>query len=94
MFFNGKTYRNEIHCRLEEALVAKMRLGRDKTTPEVWILAERLRMLEAVNEERARLGKDPVALSAIERVERCAAGHHDYVHKFALYCTELVEATP
>ena len=51
---------------------------------------ERHQIYDAVLRERQRLGKPPVALSAVKRVEQLAMGHFDYSSKFALYCAELV----
>ncbi len=47
-------------------------------------------MYDAVNSERARLGKPPVTINDVEFVELRAVGHTDYARKFSLYCTELV----
>jgi hypothetical protein len=91
-YFSG-TYRNKIHCRLEEALVEEAKL-RGKRQCEEWIAAERQVMLDIVNEERGSRNKDPLASADVERVEQLAVGHVDYAHKFALYCAELVEDRP
>lgn len=61
----------------------------DGRYPE-WVIYERQRMWETVNQERAKLGKPPVEISVVERVERIACGHVDYSSKYALYCAELV----
>lgn len=55
-----------------------------------WLAHEQNAMLWAVNKERGLLGKPPVGLRAIQRVEQQAIGHVDYSSKFALYCAELV----
>lgn len=65
----------------------------DTTTGQkevAWILFEREQMHAAVTVERAKLGKGPVPIADVKRVESMAAGHSDYGHKFALYCAELV----
>lgn len=85
----GRTYLNDIHRRLELALGEEQRLRPARTVDE-WITAERQRMLDAVNGERALLGKGPLRLADVERVEQIAVGHFDYTHKFTLYCAELV----
>lgn len=54
-----------------------------------WIAAERALMLRETNECRAGLGKPPIGIERIMRVERMAVGHSDYSSKFALYCAEL-----
>lgn len=55
-----------------------------------WVLFERQTMHDAVNKERKTLGKQPVPITQVVRVERSASGHVDYQRKFALYCAELV----
>lgn len=62
---------------------------RDQYDGTEWIAAERKVMLDETNEWRALLGKPPVDIAAIERVERWATGHSDYSSKFALYCAEI-----
>jgi uncharacterized protein YkuJ len=63
---------------------------KDGRTEPAWVAYEREMMHEAVTKERAKLGKGPIALKKIERVERMALGHVDYSAKFSLYCAELV----
>jgi hypothetical protein len=55
-----------------------------------WVLFERQTMHDTVNAERQARGLQPIPISAVVRVERCASGHVDYQRKFALYCAELV----
>lgn len=55
-----------------------------------WMVFEREVMFNFVNDERAALGKKPVTMDEIKRVEACASGHVDYTRKFSLYCSELV----
>jgi hypothetical protein len=88
---NGMSYRDETHFELEQVLLDEAKMRSKKRTEE-WILDERRAMLDAVNSRRAHLGKLPVPVTDVERVERQAVGHSDYAHKFALYCTELVVA--
>ena len=62
---------------------------RAKYDGDDWIAAERQVMLDETNEWRALLGKPPVDVAAIQRVEQWACGHSDYSSKFALYCAEI-----
>lgn len=59
-----------------------------------WVRYERSRMLAVVNEERAKRGLQPVAWTTVAEAESAAAGHVDYVTKYALYCAELVVDKP
>lgn len=59
-----------------------------------WVRYERGRMLAVVNDERAKRGLQPVAWTAVAGAESAAAGHVDYVTKYALYCAELVVDKP
>lgn len=83
-------YQQWMKCiwELEEALSDKtQQRGKD---PEVWIAAERKVMHQTVNELRSKRNRQPVAIAEIEKAERLAVGHVDYVRKFALYCAEIV----
>lgn len=55
-----------------------------------WVVYERETMYQAVNRERAKLGKTNLDLQELMKVERSAFGHSDYASKFALGCMELV----
>lgn len=55
-----------------------------------WIELERETMWRAVNEERRKRGEPSIPISAVEDAENDAAGHVDYLPKWALYCAELV----
>lgn len=55
-----------------------------------WVLFERDQMFDAVTRERAKLGKGPIEMKKLVRVENCAKGHVDYQRKYALYAMELV----
>lgn len=59
-----------------------------------WVRYERGRMLAVVNDERSKRGLQPVAWTMVARAESAAAGHVDYVTKYALYCAELVVDKP
>jgi hypothetical protein len=56
-----------------------------------WVAYERAVMWHSVNAEVYSRGLPGVGLGEIIRVERSAAGHCDYVKKYALGCTFLVE---
>jgi len=84
--------RLEIRDRLKAAFqtAAKERNTRPSHGPGNWIEYEREMMHEAVTKERAKLGKGPIPITRVERVESMAAGHVDYSDKWPLYCAELV----
>lgn len=87
------SFKNDRHEGFYD-LLTKESEKRDQRGPTEWIEAERKAMWEAVNSQRESLGKEPLSLKDVERVEQRAVGHFDYAPKFALYCTELVENTP
>lgn len=76
-----------------EAIRAKLvaeterRAGR---TVEAWILAERECVMREVNRQRRLLAYDPVVIAVVERAERLAVGHSDYVSKYAHAAADLV----
>lgn len=55
-----------------------------------WVRFERVVMMERVNQLRAAAGLGPVTETAVLCVESGAAGHIDYVAKFAMGCADLV----
>ena len=57
---------------------------------EAWILAERECVMREVNHQRRLLAYDPVGIADVERAERMAVGHSDYVSKFAHAAADLV----
>ena len=63
---------------------------RDGRPLEEWILAERACVLAEVNRLRILRGAPPVNLADVERAERLAVGHSDYVRKFAHAAADLV----
>ena len=65
-----------------------------KQTCTLWHVHEVNAMTAEVNRLRLQLGKEPVALEAVYRVETQACGHVDYARKFSLYCAELVNDVP
>lgn len=65
----------------------------DEGAPELgWVIYERNRMLETVNQLREASGSQPVDLDAVMRAETSACGHSDYTSKFAIRCADLVIA--
>ena len=92
MYINGHHYRNRLYHDLHEVLCGEAD-KRKQQSPEEWVLGERAAMWEAVNQYRTQLGKKPLTIEDVERVEQSAVGHSDYGTKYALYCTELVENT-
>lgn len=63
----------------------------DGGTEVEWVAFERQAMLFQVNRERGALGKSPVTVEDVLRVEGRAVGHSDYARKFAIGCADLVE---
>ena len=57
---------------------------------EEWILAERKCVLHEVNHQRRLLAYAPVKIEDVERAERTACGHSDYVSKYAHAAADLV----
>lgn len=70
-------------------LNAETRL-RGKRTLDEWIAAERTCVLHEVNRQRAQRGHAPVVIADIERAERLATGHSDYIRKYAHAAADLV----
>jgi len=76
-----------------EAIRAKLvaeTAHRKKRQLEAWILAERECVQREVNRQRALLAYDPVGLATVERAERTALGHVDYISKYAHAAADLV----
>ena len=63
---------------------------RANRTVEAWILAERECVLGEVNHQRGLLAYDPVGIMDVERAERMAVGHSDYISKCAHAAADLV----
>lgn len=63
---------------------------RDERTLDEWILAERECVLREVNHHRRAQGHAAVKIGLIERAERLALGHSDYIAKFAHAAADLV----
>lgn len=79
----------QIYETLRAAIVAETAHRKDRTTEE-WILAERQCVLGAINKLRAQSGYPPVTLENVERAERTAIGHSDYISKYAHAAADLV----
>jgi len=76
-----------------EAIRAKLDAETERRpghTVEAWILAERECVMREVNRQRNLLAYDPVGIAVVERAERMAVGHSDYVSKYAHAATDLV----
>jgi hypothetical protein len=73
--------------RAELDAETRHRAGR---TVEAWILAERECVLREVNRQRLLLAYEPVGIAAVERAERQAVGHSDYISKYAHAAADLV----
>ena len=76
-----------------EAIRAKLNAEttrRTKRAVEAWILAERECVMREVNYQRRLLAYDPIGLVDVERAERMALGHSDYVSKYAHAAADLV----
>ncbi len=84
-----------IYEAIRAKLVAETAL-RHRRSVEEWILAERECVLLEVNRQRRLRAYDPVAIEVVERAERMALGHSDYVSKYAHAAADLVlcEAAP
>lgn len=65
---------------------------RGKRPVEEWILSERECVMREVNHQRLLLllAYEPIAITAVERAERTACGHSDYVSKYAHAAADLV----
>lgn len=74
---------------IKTKLVAETELRSSRDT-HAWILAERTCVLNEVNRQRYLLGYNRVTIDEIERVERMAVGHVDYIDKFCRYAVDLV----
>lgn len=76
-----------------ETILAKLEAETEQRpgrTVEAWILAERECVMREVNRQRALLAYEPVGIAVIERAERMAVGHSDYLSKYAHVATDLV----
>lgn len=78
-----------VYEAIRAKLVAETEL-REGRSVEEWILAERECVMRAVNHQRDLLAYDPVGIADVERAERMAVGHTDYVSKYAHAAADLV----
>lgn len=76
-----------------ETILAKLSaetLLREERTIDTWILEERGCVRREVNRLRALLKRPPISSADVERAERLALGHSDYVRKYAHAAADLV----
>lgn len=76
-----------------ETILAKLSaetLFRAGRTIDTWILEERGCVHREVNRLRALLAHSPISVADVERAERLALGHSDYVRKYAHAAADLV----
>lgn len=83
-----------LHSALASAQAERPQRGEwDAESGELgWVTHERAVMLDAVNALRQGRGLHAVGVDDVKRAESSACGHVDYTKKFALYCSELVDA--
>ena len=84
----GKNYKL-VYEAIFDALCAEIKRREGKSV-EAWIRAERACVLHEVNHWRALLSYAPLDISVVERAERLAVGHSDYVSKYACAAADLV----
>lgn len=76
-----------------EAIRAKLNAEterRKRRSVEVWIIAERHCVLSEINHQRALRSYNPIGIADVERAERMAVGHSDYISKYAHVAADLV----
>jgi hypothetical protein len=78
------TLTEHFHQILAAAQIHRHKRDRRINGAAEWITFERQVMFDAVNKLR------PTTMERLKSAERCAVGHSDYSHKFALHCAELV----
>jgi hypothetical protein len=83
------THYKPVYEAIRAKLVAETGLRKARAV-EAWILTERECVLREVNRQRGLRAYDPVDLATIERAERQALGHSDYVSKYAHAAADLV----
>ena len=84
-----------IYKEVYEAIFAELDAEthlRKKRTVDAWILEERACVQREVNRLRALRGHPPISIADVERAERLAVGHSDYVRKYAHAAADLVFA--
>jgi hypothetical protein len=83
------SYYKPVYEAIRAKLVAETE-RRGKRPVEEWILSERECVMREVNHQRRLLAFDPVGIATVERAERTACGHSDYVSKYAHAAADLV----
>lgn len=83
------THYKPIYEAIRAKLVAETAY-REGRTPDEWIIAERQCVMDEVNRQRDLLARDPVKIADVERAERMALGHCDYISKYAHAAADLV----
>lgn len=78
-----------VYEAIRAKLNAETERRKGRSTKE-WILAERECVMREVNRQRALLAYEPVMISTVERAERTAVGHTDYILKYAHAAADLV----
>ena len=89
----SRTVRGSHYKSVYEAILAKLdaeTAHRKERTLEAWILAERECVMREINRQRQLLAYESVSLATVERVERMAVGHSDYIAKYAHVAADLV----
>jgi hypothetical protein len=77
-------------CEAIFEVLSKETDERHRRTLDEWIARERICVWVEVNKLRDKLGLLPTTLAEVERIERLAIGHSDYVHKYACAAAHLV----
>lgn len=83
----------EVYQTIRSRLVAETEHRPGRSVDE-WITAERVCVLAEVNRLRALQGLRPIDVATIERAERMAVGHSDYISKYAHAAADLVLQKP
>jgi len=78
-----------VYEAIRARLTAETELRKGRSV-EAWISAERESVLREVNRLRGQLAYAPVDMAVIERAERNAVGHSDYISKYAHAAADLV----
>lgn len=84
-----RTDRQPVYEEIRNKLVAETEQRKTREVHE-WILAERQCVMREINRQRSLLAYEPVDLTRIERAERTAVGHTDYISKYAHAAADLV----
>lgn len=82
----------EVRELLEEATRHRSERSEFVDGELAWVAHERGVMHDAANRLRARMGKAPVSAEDVYTAEMLAAGHVDYVAKYAYGIADLIHA--